>query len=149
MNKFDNNSIDSEIFIRLGKIMYENITYKYDTTINTIVHKTKNDYINNYIKKLNMQIESIEKEISNLDDEIYILEKKHIELFTKIIINKDFTKKRYIFNFKNNYNNDLLEYEKYKLNQITIDKLKNDKNILIKILDNTNKYKENCLNKII
>jgi hypothetical protein len=148
MNKLDNNSIDSEIFLRLGKIMCENTNYQYDNNINTIVHKTKNDYINNYINKLNMQIESIKKEISNLDNEISILENKNIETFTKIIKNKDFKlQKKYIFNFKNNYNNDLLEYEKYKLNQITIDKLKNDKNVLITILDNTNKYKEIALTK--
>jgi hypothetical protein len=150
MNNISQNIL-SDAFLILGKKMYENNGDDKDFQFKNENENDKNFKIEEYIKKytseLDNQITFLKKEINNLEYEIDELEKKHIFLFSNIIKNKNFkiqkSYKLFKFSQTNILNkNDLLEYEKYRLNQIVIDKLKNDKDKLIKILENTKSYRD-------
>ena len=144
---------DYQVFLSLGKTLHENKNVVYSHNYDDKNENTNNikNYIDNYIKKLDTQLTFIKEEINILELEIETLEKKHVELFSNVIKNKKFTllqnkqksKISLPFSIINSYanRNDLLEYEKYNLNQITIDKLKKDKNHLIEILERTNTHR--------
>jgi len=147
----DNNNNDN-IYLKIGKQMYENITlWNFNDNYEIINKKTYNNYRIEYINKLNVQIELFEKSYEKISCEIDELERKNLELFINITkdINFKYKKNRFFglknlnksftFNIHNSINS--LDCEKYKLNLITIDKLKNDKNILYDSLEKTKLYK--------
>ena len=146
----DNNQ-QEDIYIKIGKIMHDNILlYEFNSDYIIINNKTYDDYKNEYINKLNVQIELLEKSLEKNSLEINELERKNLELFTKISKNINIKSKKnsyfkfnvtnssnlFIFNYKNSLDN-----EKYKLNLLTINKLKYDQEIIINSLEKTKLYK--------
>lgn len=146
-NEYDNNNI----YLNIGKIMYENILiWEFNNDYIIINNKTYNDYKNEYINKLNVQIELLEKSLNKIILEIDELERKNLDLFTKITKNINLlnqknnyfrfnitsSNKLFVFNIKNSLDN-----EKYKLNLITINKLKDDKDLINESLEKTKLYR--------
>jgi hypothetical protein len=146
---------EEDIYIRIGKLMHENILiYEFNNDYIIINSKSYDEYKNEYINKLNMQIELLENSLNKTTLEIEELERKNLELFTKITknlnINKNHNNNSYFrfniktsnkslffnFNFKNSLDN-----EKYNLNLLTINKLKSDKDTIYESLEKTKQYK--------
>ena len=152
MDNNDNDDNDDNIYLKIGKQMYENITlWNFNDDYEMINKKTYNSYRIEYINKLNVQIELLEKSYEKISYEIDELERKNLELFINITkdikfkykknrffglknLNKSFT-----FNIQNSINS--LDCEKYKLNLITINKLKTDQTLLYDSLEKTKSYK--------
>lgn len=151
------NNIDNDndnIYLKIGRQMYENINIWNFNDDYIIIHKkTYDEYKRDYLNKLNLQIELLEKNYNKINDEIEELERKNLELFGNITkdINFKYQKNKF-FGFKNifyhksftfNINNTInsLDSEKYKLNLIIINKLKTDKNIIYESLEKSKSYK--------
>ena len=138
--------IEEEVYLKIGKAMYENIyAWNFNNDYIVINKKTYDDYKLEYINKLNVQIELLEKSLNKITEEINELERKNLELFIKITkhINfNNFNNFKYSFFSINNIRfNKSLDCEKYKLNLITINKLKNDKDIIHESFEKTKLYK--------
>jgi len=145
---------DDNIYLKIGKQMYDNITlWNFNNDYIIINQKSYNDYRIEYINKLNVQIELLEKSYNKICNEIEELERKNLELFVNITKeiklkyqkNKIFglkninSNKSFTFNIFNSVNS--LDCEKYKLNLITINKLKIDQILLHNSLEKTKSYK--------
>ena len=145
---------DDNIYLKIGKQMYENITlWNFNNDYIIINKKSYDDYRIEYINKLNVQIELLEKAYNKICNEIEELERKNLELFVNITKeikfkyqkNKIFglkninSNKSFTFNIFNSVNS--LDCEKYKLNLITINKLKSDQILLYDSLEKTKSYK--------
>ena len=145
---------DDNIYLKIGKQMYENITlWNFNNDYIIINKKSYDDYRIEYINKLNVQIELLEKAYNKICNEIEELERKNLELFVNITKeikfkyqkNKIFglkninSNKSFTFNIFNSVNS--LDCEKYKLNLITINKLKSDQILLHDSLEKTKSYK--------
>lgn len=150
----DNNKYNNEnnIYFIIGKQMHENI-YILNNSSSNIIYKKYDDYKNNYVNKLNNQIKIFEEDLKKINYEIEELERKNLELFVHITkdINFKYQKKTYFgsrniqFNKSNIFNinkaNNSLNSEKYKMNQITIDQLKIERDIINCSLEKTKLYK--------
>lgn len=141
------NDDNDNVYLKIGKLMYENI-FMINMNQDYIIINSKSfdDYRKEYIIKLNVQIELLEKSLNKIDYEIEELERKNLELFISITKNIKLKYNKYIrinksFNFNILNFGYSLESEKYKLNNITIDKLKNDRNLIFKSLENTKSYR--------
>jgi len=145
---------DDNIYLKIGKQMYENIAlWNFNNDYIIINKKSYDDYRIEYINKLNVQIELLEKAYNKICNEIEELERKNLELFVNITKeiklkyqkNKIFglkninSNKSFTFNIFNSVNS--LDCEKYKLNLITINKLKTDQTLLQDSLEKTKSYK--------
>jgi hypothetical protein len=145
---------DDNIYLKIGKQMYENIAlWNFNNDYIIINKKSYDDYRIEYINKLNVQIELLEKAYNKICNEIEELERKNLELFVNITKeiklkyqkNKIFglkninSNKSFTFNIFNSVNS--LDCEKYKLNLITINKLKTDQILLHDSLEKTKSYK--------
>jgi len=145
---------DDNIYLKIGKQMYENITlWNFNNDYIIINKKSYDDYRIEYINKLNIQIELLEKAHNKICNEIEELERKNLVLFVNITKeiklkyqkNKIFglkninSNKSFTFNIFNSVNS--LDCEKYKLNLITINKLKTDQILLHDSLEKTKSYK--------
>ena len=151
-NNEDNN--EDNIYLKIGKQMRENIyIWNYGNDYNVIYKKKYNDYKNEYINKLNNQIILLEESYRKISCEIDELERKNLELFVHITKNINFKyQSKKFFGFKNvhfnksftfniNKSSNSLDSEKYKLNLITINKLKIDRDIIYSSLEKTKSYK--------
>ena len=142
---------EDNVYLKIGKIMYENISAWnfYDDYI-VVNKKTYDDYKSEYVNKLNVQIELLQNSLNKIEEEINELERKNLELFAKITKNVNFKKFDYFKNSFFNLNNirfiKSLDSEKYKLNLITINKLKMDRDIIYGSLEKTKSYKNRYTN---
>lgn len=142
------NNDEYDVYLKIGKIMYDNICLiNFDKEYTIINTKTFDEYRKDYIAKLNFQIEILENSLNKIDNEIKELDRKNLELFTIISKNIKLKYKKHIsinksFNFNIFNCSYSLESEKYRLNNITIEKLKNDKDFINRSLENTKLFKK-------
>jgi len=145
---------DDNVYLKIGKQMYDNITlWNFNNDYIIINKKSYDDYRIEYINKLKVQIELLEKAYNKISNDIEELERKNLELFVNITKeiklkyqkNKSFglkninSNKSFTFNIFNSVNS--LDCEKYKFNLITINKLKIDQTLLHNSLEKTKSYK--------
>ena len=142
--------IPAEVFLNIGKQMISNERNDFiDVPIQT---KPIEEYVNNYRNKLELQLARIKKNLFDLEVEISELERKN-----NIIIS-NFSNKKYSSSTRNflHNNNILLNYflslnnldsEKFKMNSITLQNLKEQHDINYDIYNRTEQLLKNLLNK--
>ena len=137
-----------EVFLNIGKKMDSNekcvITNISDTTKNIEYYKK------NYRNKLELQLASIKKNVCDLEVEIFDLERKNS------IILSNFSNKKYSSSTRNFLSNNSLllnyflslknlESEKFKLNSITLQNLKEQHETQYNIYNRTEELLNNLL----
>ena len=145
--------IPLEVFLNIGKQMVSN---EGCGIINVPIQKKQiEEYIKNYRNKLELQLASIKKNIYELEVEIFELERKNSIILSNF---SNFSNKNYISNTRNFLsNNDLLlkyflclnnlDTEKFKLNSITLQNLKEQHKIQYDIYNITEQFLDNLLKK--
>ena len=142
--------IPLEVFLNIGKQMVSNESYEFVDA--PIQKKPIEEYIKNYRNKLELQLARIKKTFFDLEVEILELERKNN------IILSNFSNKNYRSNTRSFlYNNNLLlnyflslnnlDTEKFKLNTITLQNLKEQHEAQYDIYIRTEQLLENLLKK--
>jgi hypothetical protein len=142
--------IPIEVFLNIGKQLVSNECNDFIDV--PIQKKSIEEYKNNYRNKLELQLARIKKNLFDLEVEISELERKNS------IIISNFSNKNYKSNTRNflSNNNILLNYflslnnldsEKFKMNSITLQNLKEQHDIHYDIYNRTEQLLKNLLNK--
>ena len=137
-----------EVFLNIGKKMISKETHEF--TNESITKKTFQEYKKNYRNKLELQLASIKKNVCDLEVEIFDLERKNS------IILSNFSNKKYSSSTRNFLSNNSLllnyflslknlESEKFKLNSITLQNLKEQHEIQYNIYNRTEELLNNLL----
>jgi hypothetical protein len=140
--------IPSEVFLNIGKQMASNEPYEVTNVL--ITKKTVEEYKKNYKDKLELQLARIKKTVFDLEVEIFELERKNNNILS------GFSNKKYSSSARNflSNNNMLLKYflslnnletEKFKLNSITLQNLKEQYDIQYDIYIRTEQLLNNLL----
>jgi len=145
--------IPFEVFLNIGKQMVSNERCEFtDVPVPVpIQKKTIEEYKKDYRTKLELQIAGIKKNVFNLEVEISELERKNSIIISNFS-NKNYTSSTRSFLSNNNLllkyflslNN--LESEKFKMNSITLQNLKEQHELLYDIYNRTEQLLNNLLN---
>ena len=145
---YNMDDIPSEVFLNIGKQMASNEPYEVTNVL--ITKKTVEEYKKNYKDKLELQLARIKKTVFDLEVEIFELERKNNNILS------GFSNKKYSSSARNflSNNNMLLKYflslnnletEKFKLNSITLQNLKEQYDIQYDIYIRTEQLLNNLL----
>jgi hypothetical protein len=145
---YNMDDIPSEVFLNIGKQMASNEPYEVTNVL--ITKKTVEEYKKNYKDKLELQLARIKKTVFDLEVEIFELERKNNNILS------GFSNKKYSSSARNflSNNNMLLKYflslnnletEKFKLNSITLQNLKEQYEIQYDIYIRTEQLLNNLL----
>jgi len=143
--------IPFEVFLNIGKQMVSNERCEFTDVPVPIIKKSIEEYVNNYRNKLELQLADIKKNVFNLEVEISELERKNSIIISNFS-NKNYTSSTRSFLSNNNMllnyflslNN--LESEKFKMNSITLQNLKEQHELLYDIYNRTEQLLNNLLN---
>ena len=134
--------IPYEVFVSIGQQLLENVNNDFDNNA-YIEKKTFEERKSNYINTLELQLARLKKELYQLEMEIVELERKNNTVLTKFSRNNKYKSNTVNFLYKNNHalnyflSLNTLESEKFKLNLLTIEKLKGHYELLLDIYNKT------------